>query len=223
MKSAFITLFAAVLLAGVHLGPAEAVMISDPVGDFIPSYTGPTNPDLDVVTAEVFYDGSDFRFTSTSAGAIGTTPDGVFVWGVNRGAGFATFPVIAPGVTFDAVVILVPGGTSFVTDLASMITTDLMASDVSFSGAFLSGRVPQSLLPSLGLTPAEYTVNLWPRSELLLIDPVISDFAPDNSNASVTVIPEPASLLLFGSAVSVLVLLRRRGTVNLLKETLNFS
>ena len=204
------------LLLSLGLGcalalPVSAAPILDPVGDFLPSYTGPHNGDLDVVAAEVFFDGSSFLFTSTSAAPIGTTPGGVFVWGVNRGAGFVTFPVIAPGVTFDAVVVLVPEGGSFVTDLAANVQTPL--DDVDFGGADLTARVPLSTLPSLGVQPSGYTVNLWPRSELSFVDEVVSDFAPDNSNAAVTLaaaIPEPGDASLLAIAVAGLMLARRR-------------
>lgn len=182
-----------------------AAHINDPANDFLPSYTGPHNADLDVLEAEVFLEGSSLRFTSHSAAAIGTTSGGVFVWGIDRGAGFATFPVIAPGVTFDAVAVLVPGGSSFVRDLATNVDTPI--SNVSFSGADLSAVVPLSAFPSLGAAPSQYTVNLWPRSELSFTDDVISDFAPDNSNAAVTVmatVPEPTSLALLGAVALAL-------------------
>jgi hypothetical protein len=190
--------------------PLPAELIVDPPDDFLPTYTGPQNGDLDVLEAEVFFNGSSYLFTSTSNAPIGTTPDGVFVWGINRGAGFATFPGIAPGVTFDSVVIIVPGGDSFVLTLDDMANTPIPASDVTISDAFLSALVPLSALPSLGAAPEDYTVNLWPRSELLLIDPVISDFAPDNSNAAVTIVPEPSTALLFGGALGAIILVRRR-------------
>jgi len=198
-------------LAALCLLPtlSNAALITDPAGDFLSIYTGPHNPDLDVLTAEVFFDGSSYLFTSTEAGPIGTTPGGVFVWGINRGAGFATFPGVAPGVTFDSVVIIVPGGDSFALALDTSVTTPIPASDVVTSGAFVSARVPLSALPPLGAAPQNYTVNLWPRSELLLIDPVISDFAPDNSNAAVTVVPEPATAVFLGSGFVALALLRR--------------
>lgn len=209
MTNAPVLLRLAALLLGLTPQLVLAALITDPAGDFLPTYTGPANGDLDVLSAEVFYDGSDFRFTSTSAANVGTTPGGVFVWGIDRGAGFLTFPVIAPGVTFDAVVVLAPGATSFVIDLASNVTTDLPAGSVSFNGAFLSGIVSGALLPSLGASPRDYTVNLWPRNEFLLVDEVISDFAPDNSNAAVTVVPEPGTLGLM-AVTGALVLLRRR-------------
>jgi hypothetical protein len=191
--------------------PSTAAVIIDPPNDFLPTYTGPTNGDLDVLEAEVFFDGSSFLFTSTSNAPIGTTPGGVFVWGINRGAGFATFPGIAPGVTFDSVVIIVPGGESFAMTLDTAMTTPIPSSDVAISGAFLSAAVPLAALPSLGAAAVDYTVNLWPRSELLLIDEVIADFAPDNSNAALTIIPEPVTgLYLSGGLAAVAVLRRRR-------------
>jgi hypothetical protein len=206
------TVFSIAVLAMCML-PAlsPAALIIDPAGDFLPTYVGPKNGDLDVLEAEVFFDGESFLFTSTSNGAIGTTPAGVFVWGINRGAGFLTFPGVAPGVTFDSVVIIVPGGGSFAQALDTGLVTPIPAAAVNMAGAFLSARVPLSALPSLGVAPAAYTVNLWPRSELLLIDPVISDFAPDNSNAGVTVVPEPGTSTLLASAFAgVLVLARLR-------------
>jgi hypothetical protein len=149
--------------------------------------------------------------SSTSNALIGTTPAGVFVWGINRGAGFASFPAVAPGVTFDSVVIsIVPGGASFALALDTSAMTPIPASAVHVAGAFLSADVPLCALPSLGAAPQDYTVNLWPRSELLLIDPVIADFAPDNSNARVTSVPEPAAVLLTIFGLMAAALRRKR-------------
>jgi len=117
--------------------------------------------------------------------------------------------VIAPGVTFDAVAVLVPGGDSFVTLLDSNVTTPIPASDVTFSGNDLMATVSASLLPSLGSAFTGYTVNLWPRSELAFTDDVIADFAPDNSNASISAIPEPVTMALVGSGLGMLLIFRR--------------
>jgi len=196
---------ARVLLAAVSLlvPAAWAEVIIDPADDFLPTFVGPENGDLDVIRAQVIFNGSTFRFTSTSNADIGMTPEGIFVWGVNRGAGFATFPVVAPGVTFDAVVIIVPGGDSFVVnDLDTMMVSPIPAANVSFDGPNLAATVQLSQLPSLGSMPSAYTVNLWPRSELAFTDDVIADFAPDNSNASVTVVPEPGSFALLALGVA---------------------
>src|SRR4051794_1163613 len=137
---------------------SPAALITDPAGDFLPTYVGPHTGDLDVLEAEVFFNGSSYLFTSTSNAAIGTTPEGVFVWGINRGAGLPLLPAIAPGVTFDSVVIIVPGGVSFAQALDMMAITPIPGADVSISGAFLSARVPLSALPSLGAAPQAYTV-----------------------------------------------------------------
>ena len=159
-------------------------LIADPAGDFLAGFAGTRGADLDVRSAEVSYDGTTFTFGSTSAGAIGTTAGGIFVWGVNRGAGTAGFPTLAPGVRFDAVVIVRPGGTSSVRDLISGTGSDLAAGSVTVSGTTLTARVPATLLPTQGAQPEAYTVNLWPRTGTGN-DNQISDFAPDNSNVPV--------------------------------------
>lgn len=192
--------------------PAGAATINDPANDFLPSYTGPRNGDLDVLNAQVFFDGANFTFTSTENGLIGTTPGGIFVWGINRGAGTPGFPVIAPGVLFDSVFVINPAGGSTVRDLVSGAATPI--SGITISGNSISGVVPLNALPTRGFAAIDYQVNLWPRSGAGG-DPVISDFAPNNSDAAVTVLtPEPGTmgLMAFVSA-GALALHRRRHRV----------
>lgn len=186
-----LALAAVPVLGACDDGPSEsnrASLIRDATGDIRAAFTAaPRNADLDVVRAEVSYDGTNFVFESTSAGPIGTTPNALFVWGVNRGAGTARFGDIAPGVLFDAVVIIRPDGTGQVNDLTATpaVSTNLPAGSVSMSGGTLTARVPASLLPTKGLTPERYTVNLWPRVGAGNNNVQISDFAPDNGNAPV--------------------------------------
>lgn len=204
--------------------------IIDRVGDFIPTYAGPLNGDLDVVTAEVTLTGTTLVFSSRSAAPIGTTPDGFFVWGIDRGAGTARFGIIttsqgtydASGVLFDSVVVIRPGGASAVNDLISGVSTQLLPGDITISGNDLLARVSLSLLPSRGLQPGEYTVNLWPRfgGNGVTGNPQISDFAPDNSNTRVTTVPEPTAVVLLSiglAGVSACVR-RRRRSANQTKE-----
>jgi PEP-CTERM motif len=205
-------LFAASLLFAP--GALIGAPIIDPLGDFIDVYTGPENADLDVLRAEVFLDpaAGDLIFTSTSAGNIGITPTGIFVWGINRGAGFVDFAGIGlPDIKFDAVLVVTAGGAGFVMTLDNGLQTNLQASDITISGPDISARASLSLFPSLGFAPSDYTVNLWPRS-LPIIDrvDVISDFAPDATNAAVTVVPEPATLGLVSLTVAGFVLARAR-------------
>ncbi|GAC1516511.1 MAG: hypothetical protein NVS1B4_11850 [Gemmatimonadaceae bacterium] len=171
-------------------GPASRPsLVIDPVNDFIPTFTGPNNPDLDVRTMEVSYvGGNTFVFDATLVGNVGLTPGGIYVWGVNRGAGTARFGSIATGVLFDFVVIVKPGGISSVRDFIANVATDLPASAVTVSGATIQVSVPAALMPSQGLAFSAYTTNLWPRTGLVS-NSQISDFAPDNSNAPVRVLP----------------------------------
>jgi hypothetical protein len=164
----------------------RASQIQDARGDFLASFTGPRNADLDVTRAEVSFDGTNFTFESTLAGAVGTTPGALFVFGINRGAGTARFGELAPGVLFDAVVVLRADGTGTVNDLTTTpaTSTNLAAGSVMVSGNMITARVPANLLPSKGLQQAQYTVNLWPRVGTGNNNQ-ISDFAPDNSNAPV--------------------------------------
>ena len=175
-------------VTGAGADPRRASLIHDATGDFLASYTGPKGADLDVVEAEVTYTGSTFVLTSMQAGAVGTTAGGFYVWGIDRGRGTSRFPDIAPGVRFDAVVIVRPDGTGTVTDLtsgAAPVSTPLPAGSVVISGSRITATVAAALLPTQGAAPAAYTANLWPR--LAGTTAAISDFAPDNRNAPVGV------------------------------------
>ena len=184
--------------------PASAQLVPDAPNDFVAGYAGPHNGDMDVLGANVFYTGTQYRFTSLSAGDIRTTTGALFVWGINRGRGTARFGPLAPGVLFDAVVVLNPDlGTVTVNDLINATSTPIPVGALSFSGARLTATIDASLLPRLagGFARSDYTANLWPRVGAGMT--AISDFAPDNSNLAV-VTPEPASLALLVPAAGVL-------------------
>lgn len=198
---------AAALASGlvlVGLGSAAAAPISDPLGDFLPSYASnlPKGADLDVLTVDAVYTGASFVLSSTEAGPIGTTAGALFVWGIDRGRGTARFGAIAPGVTFDSVVAINPTGTTRVTDLISGIGTDLPTGAVTINGSSLSVVVPAGLLPAFPglLQPDSYLVNLWPRLGTGNNNQ-ISDFAPDNSDFQVRAVPEPHSVALLLSGL----------------------
>lgn len=187
---------------------ATAQPVTDPLGDFLASYVGPQGGDLDVRSARLDFDGTTFRFRSTSAADLRTTASALFVWGVDRGQGVARFGALAPNVLFDAVIVVDPNGAAVVRDLGSGAVTTLDAGAVRIDGRALSVSVAASLLPSLGFDPRRYTANLWPR--LAGGGPErIADFAPDDSNIAVTT-PEPATLGLVTAGALLLGAVARR-------------
>lgn len=191
-------LCAAVAAATPLLGHAFSG-ITDSAGDFLNTFAGSaSSTDLDVVSATVFYDAATdlFKLTSTMSGAIGLTPTGFYVWGVNRGAGTAGFAANGlPGVRFDRVVLLRPDGTGAVAGVGN-----LAPGAVTIAGNTITGIVSGSMLASTGFSKLDYTWNLWPRDGAFAAQgfAAISDFAPDNANFTTTpgVVPEPATYAL---------------------------
>jgi PEP-CTERM motif len=198
-------LLAALLLAAPTTARATII---DPEGDFLPTYTGPKDPGLDVISANVTLDAGQFVLTATMAGPISslatTVPGALFVWGLDRGAGTQRFlagsPSIGAGVSFDSVLALQLTGAAAFNDLTAGTSTPLAAGSVQISGATITAELPVSFAPSKGLDPRSYGFNLWPRSGAGQ-NVQIADFAPDASVFTATQVPEPASLALLGTAV----------------------
>ena len=194
MKPAF--LFQSLVGAALAMAASATFAIDDPINDFIPGYTGARSGDLDVVSSFVTYTpGTDtFFFSGTMNAAIGTTPSAFYVWGLDRGTGTARFGAIATGVLFDAVVILRLDGSATVGLLPG---NTVLPGAATFAGNTISASISGTLLPGNGFAKSAYTWNLWPRDGAVAAgNAQISDFAPDNSNAAVAVVPEPASVAL---------------------------
>jgi hypothetical protein len=201
---------AALSLTLVSALPGSATAVNDPSNDFLPSFNGPHNADLDVVAANVTLDGSNLDFTATLNGTVGQTPGAVYVFGVNRGEGTPKFGNIGEGdVIFDSTFVIKGAGGATVNDLINKTSTPI--SDVMLSGVTISGVVPLSDLPSEGLNSNQYEFNLWPEDGAANAgNTEISDFAPNNAVASVSDAPEPTTMSLFGITAIGAALLRRR-------------
>jgi hypothetical protein len=175
--------------------PAAAVTVIDPVGDFLPTFVGPHNPDLDVTNFSVVFDGTNFLLGGTLAGNIVPANNVLYVIGIDTGTGLIhPFADIGePNVTFNQVIVL-SGATGTATLGATPLTT-------SVTGNAFSILLPGNLPTPTGDAPAQFGFNLWPRLGLGNNNQ-ISDFAPQNALLRVQAVPEPASwaLMLLGFA-----------------------
>lgn len=187
---------AAALLPFLVSSPAlaQSATVSDPVGDFLPSYTGVMSPDLDVTSFSVSLNpaATTFSIGAVLAGDINPALPGLYVIGVNTGTGTShPFGAVGEGnVAFNQVILLQKNGTATVggNPLTALI-----------SGNQFIVSVPVSLLPSTGAMPQDYGFNLWPRDPTQTGLAQLSDFAPQNSLLSVhgiLPVPEPASWMM---------------------------
>ncbi|MET0308937.1 MAG: PEPxxWA-CTERM sorting domain-containing protein [Sphingomonas sp.] len=202
------TLLGALALAPLVLAaaPVQAATVLDPVGDYLPTFTGPHQADLDVTSFSVNYDPMTQLFTlgATFAGAIDATLGGNYIIGVNTGTGvnhpFAGLG--APNVIFNQTIAINKNGTG------SVGATAIDPSMIAIAGNILTVKVGLGLFPSTGFSPEQYGFNLWPR-----FNGQIPDFAPDNATLAAAV-PEPATwgMLLLGFGAGGAMLRRRQRT-----------
>ena len=198
--------------------PVMAGLIPDQIttsSGELASFTGPFNPDVNIVSAGAEFNGSAFTFEVNVAGPVGTTAGAAYVFGINTGtnlAAFAPFMIGEGNVLFDTAVILQAGGPSLVFDVLTNSVENLIPSgDVTVHGDTIDAVVPASLIPSLGgFFPNQYQVDLWSRVGLNGADKTqLADFAPNNTDIPFET-PEPASVALFGLGLAGLVVLARR-------------
>ena len=203
----------AVGFAALLMSTSAQAAILDPVGDFLSTYTGPQNGDLDVTAVDAVLTGPGrVTLVGTHAAAIGTTNDTAYVWVIDRGAGDDVLADLDPpageGVTFDSVVVLLPDGTGFFLDLVAGGAPQFLAeSAISIAGPTISVSLTEDLLVSQGFAFADYGYNLWPRYAPSGVNPAdntqISDFAPDASTFTARV-PEPAAIGLLGLGLAAI-------------------
>lgn len=192
-------LAAALCVAGLS-AQTQALPFIDASDDLLPSYTGARDADLDVVQADVVIDplAQTITFAGTMRGPIDTRSPKLYVFGIDRGRGSAgrdlVFqgplggePKIGAGVLWDAAVALTAGGQALLFDVLNPGLVPLPNVAVTVNGNQITATVPLALFPSQGFKLKEYTYNLWPRSELSLANTVLSDFAPDDGDAPVSI------------------------------------
>jgi len=176
---------------------AVPAAIADPVGDFLPTYTGVQDPGLDVVAHEVVLLEDQMVFSGQMAGPVATTQaiGGLYLFGVDRGLGTPRFlnppsapPIIGPNVKWDSVLRINPNGTGNFNNLLAGVNTALNPADIHINGNEFTASVPLTLLmPAATRPPGEWTYNLWPRNGVGQ-NVQVSDLAPDDGNSPVQVI-----------------------------------
>jgi hypothetical protein len=173
-------------------------VFTDPVGDFLPTFTGPHEPGLDVVAHEaVFLEEQDrVVFFGRMAGPIEPTQDvgGLYLIGLDRGQGTPRFlggtPIIGSEVRWDSVVRVNPNGTGLFNNQIAGVITPLNPGDIRIDGDEFTVSVPLSvMLPMATRPPQEWTYNLWPRNGVVIgQNQHVSDLAPDDGNSPVQVV-----------------------------------
>jgi hypothetical protein len=217
-----LTMCTAAALCAFSTG-VKASPIEDTKGDFLNTFAGPHNADLDVVSAQAIYGSESVRLSVTLAGNTGTTANALYVWGVDRGGATDILnhlpnPVGA-GVIFNSIVVVRPDGVGFVV----LVNPDgtpaappsfLSAGAVTIAGDTISAEVPLVFLPSTGADIGDYGFNIWPRIVGIESNDQVADFAPDDAVFHASAVPEPASgtLLLMGLGLGAALLRSKKGS-----------
>ncbi len=208
-----VKLFSLTVLAALCASTAHAAPVIDGQGDFLPSYAGPKDADLDVRFADVVIDPKlgTVTFSGILAGPIDKASGKFYVFGIDRGRGevgrdlvfqgpLGGEPKIGSGVRWDAAIGLLANGQVVFFDALHPGVVPLPDVSARVSGSEISATVPLALLPSQGASLKDYKFNFWPRSQVSLANTTVADFAPDNGDASVGIVGKRAAFRMVRSA-----------------------
>ncbi len=201
------------VLAGLCAPAVQAAPFIDAQGDFLPTYAGPRDADLDVRFADVVIDpkAGTVTFTGIVAGPIDKASGKFYVFGIDRGRGdvgrdlvfqgaLGGEPKIGAGVRWDAAIGLLANGQVVFFDALNPGVVPLPDVTARVDGDEISATVPLALLPSQGASLKDYRFNLWPRSQVSLANTTVADFAPDNGDARVGIVGKRSAFRMVRSA-----------------------
>ena len=188
------------LAAILATGPAFATTVTTSTG-FLPTYVGPQNGDVDILSASATIDGADLVLSATADAPIGTTPGAVYVWGINTEGAGAPAPFASEG--FGNVVF----------NNAITVNPAAPATGVTISGDTITDVIAISSLKNVLLSPEQFGISLWPVVGKGFTG--FSEFVPGNGTFAVGGVPEPASwaLMILGFGGLGVVLRSRPKTV----------
>lgn len=200
-------MISALLLAAAPGTMARATTVLDATNDFLGSYAGAHDADLDVTSFTVVYDpvAQRFDYSATLAGNINVAVGGRYVIGVYTGNNTApnNFAAIGAGnVLFNQAFSV------FKTGVVTLGAVNLSPATISANS--FSGSVFLSQLGNQGFTPLQYGWNLWPRDAVSAGNAAISDFAPNNAVIQASAIPELPIWAMMIGGFGVLGVARRR-------------
>jgi hypothetical protein len=215
-----LSLLGLVMCAALITSASPAGAATDPAGDFLSTYTGAHDGDMDILNASVAFDGVNFRLAATLNGPVGETPNSLYTWAINRGGGTdrlaARTPPLGTSILFDAVAVLFPDASALevvIPPAGPPVGTPLTGA-VVIDGDTITGLIPLALLPSNGFDPRDYTFTLFTRQRVTAgVDGFNSEIgdlaAPQHAS-----VPEPATwammLIGFGGLGAAVRAARRR-------------
>jgi hypothetical protein len=181
-------------------GPAFAATVTTSTG-FLPTYVGPKNGDVEILSATATVDGADLVLSFTADAAIGTTPDTVYVWGINTLGASAPAPFTPEGfsgVLFNDTVVVNPSSP---------------AAGVKMMGDTVTDTVAISSLKNVVLNADQFGISLWPVVGAGFTG--FSEFVPGDGTFAPGGVPEPATwgLMILGFGGLGVTLRSRRRTV----------